>query len=136
MSDIGFDDIGGAVSKRDLKIYWLVDVSGSMAGDKIATVNRAIKVCIDPLRANADENHEAQMYVRAMKFSDEAQWHTGETKIEDFQWRDLDADGWTATGAALKLMAQEPTEEKMGKRAIPPVIILMSDGESCNKSLY
>jgi uncharacterized protein YegL len=76
MSNIGFDDIGGTVSKRALKIYWLVDVSGSMAGDKIATVNRAIRACIDPLKDAADDNHEAQMYVRAMKFSYGAQWHT------------------------------------------------------------
>ena len=130
MSDIGFDDIGGSVSKRSLKIYWLVDVSNSMAGDKIATVNRAIKVCIDPLKDAAEDNHEAQMYVRAMKFSNGAQWHTAETKIEDFQWRDLDVEGWTDTGEALKLMAKELTVEKMGQRALPPVIILMSDGEA------
>ena len=130
MSNIGFDDIGGAVSKRALKIYWLVDVSGSMTGDKIATVNRAIKACIDPLKDAADDNHEAQMYVRAMKFSCGASWHTTETKIEDFQWHDLEADGWTDTGAALKLMAQELSVERMGQRALPPVIILMSDGEA------
>jgi uncharacterized protein YegL len=129
-SDIGFDEIGGAVSKRALKVYWLVDVSGSMFGDKIATVNRAIKACIKPLQDVADDNHEAQMYVRAMKFSTGAKWHTGETKIEDFQWHDLDIDGWTDTGAALKLMAQELTVDKMGQRALPPVIILISDGEA------
>jgi uncharacterized protein YegL len=130
MADIGFDDIGGAVSKRDLKIYWLVDVSGSMMGDKIATVNRAIKACIEPLRDAADDNHEAQMFVRAMKFSVGAQWHTVETKIEDFVWHDLDVNGWTETGEAMKLMAQELTLEKMGQRALPPVIILISDGEA------
>jgi len=130
MSSIGFDDIGGAVSKRALKIFWLVDVSGSMDGDKIATVNRAIRACIDPLLREAEDNPEAQMYVRAMKFSIGAQWHTNETKIEDFEWHDLIADGWTDTGAALKLMAQELSIERMGQRALPPVIILMSDGEA------
>jgi len=130
MSDTGFDELGGKVSKRALKIYWLVDVSGSMAGDKVATVNRAIKACIDPLKDAAEDNPEARMYVRAMKFSNGAQWHTGETEIEQFQWHDLDADGWTDTGAALKLMAEELTPEKMGSRALPPVIILMSDGEA------
>jgi len=128
--DIGFDELGEPVSKRALKVYWLVDVSGSMSGDKIATVNRAIRECIKPMQNEAEDNPEAQMYVRAMKFSSGAQWHTAETKIEDFQWYDLDIDGWTDTGAALKLMAQELTIEKMGERALPPVIILMSDGEA------
>jgi uncharacterized protein YegL len=126
----GFDEIGGAVSKRSLKIYWLVDVSWSMSGDKIATVNRAIKACIQPLIDAAEDNHEAQMFVRAMKFSVGAQWHTSETKIEDFKWYDLETNGYTETGAALRLMSEELTVEKMGNRALPPVIILMSDGEA------
>jgi len=129
----GFDEIGGAVSKRALKIYWLVDVSGSMDGEKIATVNRAIKACIQPLIDAAEDNHEAQMFVRAMKFSVGAQWHTSETKIEDFKWYDLNANGYTDTGAALRLMAEELSVEKMGNRALPPVIILMSDGEATDE---
>jgi uncharacterized protein YegL len=130
MSNIGFDEIGGAVSKRTLKIYWLVDVSKSMTGSKIDTVNRAIRSCIKPLIDAVDDNHEAQMYVRAMKFSYGAQWHTNETKIEDFQWLDLECYSITDTGAAMKLMAQELTIEKMGQRALPPVIILLSDGRA------
>jgi uncharacterized protein YegL len=128
MSSVGFDDVGGVASKRSLKIYWLVDISTSMSGDKIATVNRAIKACIDPLKDAADDNHEAQMYVRALKFSDGAYWHTSETEIENFKWHDLDVNGWTDTGAALRLMAEELAVERMGQRALPPVIILMSDG--------
>lgn len=127
---MGFDEIGSAVSKRDLKIYWLVDVSYSMSGEKIATVNRAIKACIQPLRDAAEDNPEAKMVVRAMKFSVGAQWHTSETPIEDFIWYDLETNGYTDTGAALKLMATELNMETMGNRALPPVIILMSDGEA------
>ena len=127
---MGFDEIGSAVSKRDLKIYWLVDTSHSMSGEKIATVNRAIKACIQPLRDAAEDNPEAKMLVRAMKFGIGAQWHTTETPIEDFVWYDLDTNGYTDTGAALKLMASELTMEQMGGRALPPVIILLSDGEA------
>ena len=124
-----FGELGGAVSKRELKIYWLVDVSGSMHGDKIATVNRAIKAVIPELSDVSDENPEVQMYVRAMKFGTGAQWHTNETKIEDFKWHDITTSGVTHMGAAMRLMAQELTPEKMGQRAIPPVLILISDGE-------
>ena len=127
---IGFDEIGSAVSKRDLKIYWLIDTSYSMNGEKIATVNRAIKACIAPLRDAAEDNPEANMVVRAMKFSVGAQWHTPETHIDNFVWYDLDTNGYTDTGAALKLMANELSMETMGNRALPPVIILMSDGEA------
>ena len=127
---MGFDEIGSAVSKRDLKIYWLVDTSYSMSGEKIATVNRAIKACIQPLKDAAEDNPEAKMFVRAMKFSVGAAWHTSETPIEDFIWYDLDTNGYTDTGAALRLMSDELSMEKMGNRALPPVIILLSDGEA------
>jgi len=130
MTSSDFDELGGAVSKRALKIYWLVDVSISMSGDKIATVNRAIKAVIPDIQSEAEDNPTVKTYARVMKFSNGAQWHTSETEIEKFQWIDLFVDGRTDTGAALKLMAQELTIEKMGKRAIPPVIILMSDGDA------
>ena len=129
-NDNAFEGIGGAVSKRVLKIFWLVDISGSMIGDKIATVNRAIKAILPELQEASGENPEIQMYVRAMKFGSGAQWHTNETKIDDFKWHDLSVSGVTDMGAALKMMAQELTPERMGRRAIPPVLILMSDGEA------
>jgi uncharacterized protein YegL len=129
MAENGFGELGGTVSKRELKIYWLVDVSGSMSGEKIAVVNRAIKAVIPELKDASDDNPEIQMFVRAMKFGNGAEWHTGETKVTDFKWNDLNANGITDMGAAFRLMAQELTPERMGGRAIPPVLILISDGE-------
>ena len=130
VSGNGFGEITHAISQRILKIYWLIDVSKSMQGAKIAAVNRAIKAAIPMLISEAEEQPTIQTRVRAMKFSSNAVWHTNEAKIEDFEWYDLDVEGLTSTGAALKLMAEELTVEKMGKRAIPPVLILMSDGEA------
>jgi len=131
MSNGDFVGIGGAPSKRNLKIYWLVDVSGSMAdGGKITELNRAIRVCIPELVTAAEDNVEIATFVRAMKFSNEATWHTGETKIADFKWNDLSAYGLTSTGAALRLLAEELDIEKMGKRNLPPVCILISDGDA------
>ena len=131
MANDTFGEIGGAVSKRELKIFWLVDISGSMQGDKIATVNRAIKAVIPELKDASEENPEIQMYVQAMKFGSGAYWHnTSAIKIEEYKWSDLTVGGVTDMGGALRLMAQELTPEKMGQRAIPPVLILMSDGEA------
>ena len=126
-----FSGIGESVQKRALKIYWLVDTSGSMSENgKITELNRAIRVCIPEIRDAADENVEVETYLRALKFSTEAMWHTGETKVADFSWTDLAAGGLTATGAALRLMAQELSMDRMGKRNLPPVLILISDGEA------
>jgi len=126
-----FAGIGESVQKRELKIYWLVDTSGSMAENgKITELNRAIRVCIPEIRDAAEENVEVETYLRALKFSTEAMWHTGDTKVNDFSWMDLSAGGLTATGAALRLMAEELSMDAMGKRNLPPVLILISDGEA------
>ncbi|MCL1987880.1 MAG: VWA domain-containing protein [Firmicutes bacterium] len=120
------------VSKRILRLYWLVDVSASMSGKKIGEVNYAITEVIPDLQDEAAKNYTVQMNVRAMKFGKGAAWHTSETKIENFEWTYVDADApRTDTGAALALMAEELTEENLGAgRGLPPVIILMSDGEA------
>jgi len=131
MSYCGFDEIDGMIARRVLKLYWLIDVSGSMADDKIASVNRAIRECIVLVREAAEEHPEIEMYMRIMRFSCKAQWHTVETKIEEFEWSDLVIGGDCRNiGVALKLMAQELTIEKMGKRVLPPVIILVTGGEA------
>ncbi|GHU58406.1 hypothetical protein AGMMS49975_24980 [Clostridia bacterium] len=126
------EDFGGltqAISQRALKVYWLIDNSGSMYGKKMATVNQAIKDCIDPMRDANKENVEIKMLVRAVTFETTAKWHVAqETDINDFKWTDVVTGGLTATGAALRLVAEEMRFEKMGERALPPLIILMSDG--------
>jgi len=126
-----FAGIGESVQKRALKIYWIVDTSGSMSENgKITELNRAIRVCIPEIRDAAEENVEVETYLRALKFSNEALWHTGDTKVADFSWSDLAAGGLTATGAALRLLAEELDMDKMGRRNLPPVLILISDGEA------
>ncbi|MCL1988205.1 MAG: VWA domain-containing protein [Firmicutes bacterium] len=124
--------IGGGVSKRELKIFWLIDVSGSMAIDgKMTAVNRAIKAVIPELQSSAEDFPDIQTYVQAMKFGNGAEWHNSSAeKIESYVWREIDAEqAVTDMGAAMQLLAHELTEEKLGKKAIPPVIILLSDGQ-------
>jgi uncharacterized protein YegL len=54
----------------------------------------------------ADENPNALVLVRAIKFSNGAQWHISQpTQIQDFKWSDLNADGVTDLGKALRLLA-------------------------------
>ena len=58
-----------------------------------------------------------------------ALWHVETpTAVDDFVWNDLEAYGRTDLGAAIRLLSLELTPEKMGRRALPPVIVLLSDG--------
>ena len=122
---------GGELATRPLHFIWIADCSGSMAVDgKIQSLNTAIKEAISHMQDVADENPNAQVLVRAVKFSDGAQWHVSQpTDIADFKWDDLEAGGVTAMGMALGIVADQLRIPPMTDRALPPVLVLISDGQ-------
>ena len=121
---------GGELASRPLHFFWLVDCSGSMYGEKIGTVNHAIQSTIPEMADAAKDNPNAQLMVRTLKFSTGASWVTpNPVNIEDFAWNDLDAGGVTDLGKAFELLAGQLTIPPMTDRALPPVIVLLSDGQ-------
>lgn len=121
---------GGALAKRPLQFIWIADCSGSMSGKKIESLNFAIRETVKPMQDVADENPNGEVFVRAIRFSDGAQWHLAQpTEIHNFRWTDLDADGVTDMGKALSLAADALKTENMPQRGLPPVLILITDGQ-------
>ena len=122
---------GGELSTRPLHFIWLADCSGSMGVDgKIQALNNAIREAIPHMRQVADENPNAKVLVRAIRFSSGAQWHIATpTEVTNFNWSDLTSDGVTDLGRALTMLADELTVASMGDRALPPVLVLLSDGQ-------
>jgi len=123
-------EIGGPLGRRPLHFVWLADCSGSMdERGKIQSLNTAIREVIPHMQKEARDNPEARVMVRAIKFSDGAQWHVAQaTPVEDFKWTDLGAGGLTAMGAALRMLADQLKMPPMEKRGLPPVLVLVSDG--------
>jgi uncharacterized protein YegL len=120
---------GGPIASRPLHFIWILDCSGSMAGDKIQTLNFAIHEALPAMRDTAAENPNAQVLVRAVTFSDGARWHVGTaTVVADFKWADVTPGGVTDMGAALALVAEQLRIPPMTDRALPPVLVLISDG--------
>lgn len=121
---------GGELATRPLHFFWVVDCSGSMYGEKIGAVNHAIQSTIPDMVDAANDNPNAQLLVRTLKFSTGASWvTTNPVNIEDFTWEDLDADGVTDLGKAFDMLAAQLTIPPMSDRALPPVIVLLSDGQ-------
>ena len=121
---------GNELAHRPLHVIFITDCSGSMSADgKIQTLNTAIKEAIPHMQDAAKTNPTAQVFVRAIKFSDGASWHITSTSVDQFQWKDLDADGRTDMGKALEMVSDELTIPPMPDRALPPVLILVSDGQ-------
>lgn len=122
---------GGELGRRPLHIIWILDTSGSMSGQgKIQQLNLACREALPHLCQAASENPFAEVLVRVVTFSDGAQWHVPTpTSLNDFTWTDLTAVGSTAMGQALRLVAQALDEQQIGPRALPPVLVLVSDGQ-------
>ncbi len=97
---------------------------------KIQALNQSIREALPHMKKAAEDNPHAQGLVRAIKFSNGAQWHVAApTPVADFQWADLSADGVTDLGKALKMVADELKTPPMPQRALPPVLVLITDGE-------
>lgn len=120
---------GGEVASRPLHFFWVVDCSGSMMGDKIATANFAIKDAIPGMRSAAEENPNAQLLIRTLKFETGATWITpNPVPVEDFEWEPLEIGALTSMGLAFDMLADQLEMPPMSEKALPPVIVLLSDG--------
>ena len=93
---------GGELATRPIHFFWVVDCSGSMYGEKIGIVNNTIQECIPEMRSAADNNPNAQLLIRALL---------------------------TELGKAFDLLAAQLSIPPMPERALPPVIVLLSDGQ-------
>jgi uncharacterized protein YegL len=121
---------GGRLARRVLHFFFLLDCSGSMSvGGKIEALNNAIREAMPHMRRVAADNPNAEVLVRALAFSDGARWIVRDpTPVEHFTWTDVTAGGLTDLGAALLLVADQLRMPPMETRALPPVLVLVSDG--------
>lgn len=124
----------GGMPRKLLPIIYVIDTSGSMAGDRIAAVNEAMRDTVGVLKDVSAKNPSAELKIGILKYATSAEWITknGLVYIEDYYWNDLGAAGLTDLGAALaelnnKLSRNEFLSSDVGFKA--PVIIFMSDGK-------
>lgn len=119
------------LSTRPLHFIFMADCSGSMAmHGRIQALNQAIREALPHMKRAARDNPHVEVLVRALRFSTGASWHLGTpTPLADFHWVDLTADGTTDLGQALILVADELKSPPMPPRALPPVLVLITDGE-------
>lgn len=101
-----------------------------MRGKKIATLNQAIREALPEVQKAVAAYPQVDIQMRAIKFSDDASWHVGPdpVPVADFVWPELETSGLTATAKAIRLLEAELSIERMPRRGLPPVCILISDG--------
>ena len=117
------------LARRQLQVVLMLDCSGSMRGDRIASLSYALRTALPDLKEAAVDNPEVDVRVRVLAFGSAPHWlTTGAVPVDDLVWPDLHADGHTAMGAALKMVADTLAEDAAATRQLPPVLVLASDG--------
>lgn len=128
MSSVPFDPSKFTAPKaKPLPVILLLDVSGSMSGEKIRNLNDAVR---DMLEDFSDtENGETEIHVAIITFGLQVKLHQPLTSASTIHWQDLSADGMTPLGTALQ-MAKAMLEDKdiVPSRAYRPTVVLVSDG--------
>ena len=113
-------------ARRALHVVFCVDCSGSMAGDRIAAVNDALRSAVPAMRAAAEDNAEIELFVRALAFADKPEWRVAEPATGE--GIDLVAGGETNMGLALRELADALSSGRLTGPQAPPVLILICDG--------
>jgi uncharacterized protein YegL len=122
---------GGGISRRPLHLIIIADCSGGMKGEKIQALNYAIADMLAQLAIWDRAQEQAQVFVRAVAFATEAQWHiAAPTPVVELRWRPLQPvqRGLTNMGAAFQLVADALAPGRIERRALRPALLLITDG--------
>lgn len=118
-------------AKKSMTIFFLIDVSGSMKGTKIGSLNGTMEELLPSLIGVGEASTDVKIAI--MKFSTDVEWVTPEpVRIEEYQyWNRLEAEGLTFMGDAfLELSKKLSRSSFLNSPSISfaPVIFLLSDG--------
>jgi uncharacterized protein YegL len=108
-------------SARRARVFFCIDCSGSMAGDRIEAVNDALRSTLKALPSAAESFADVEICVRVLAFADKPEWRESPS-ADGFL---LVAGGETNMGAALRELGAALA---CGAAVHPPAIILISDG--------
>lgn len=109
--------------KKKLPIIFLIDSSGSMAGDKITTLNNSIRNMLISL----SDIEEYNICVSLISYATDAHLVYDSIDLHSFQWSDILAEGKSNFAEALILLSK--VIEKIDfENSLYPEIIIISDG--------
>jgi len=115
-----------------MTLFFLIDTSGSMEGNKIGAVNDAVVNVLPMLDEISQTNPDAEIKVAALEFSSGTKWLYTEPKLaSEFVWQDVRAGGLTSLGAACAELSSKLSRSgymQAASGSFAPAIILLSDG--------
>jgi len=120
-------DLVKSAPVRFLPLILMVDTSGSMEGEKIKAMNRAVREMLKEFCAG---EIPSEIHVAVIAFGgDTARLHIPLQLAKQIQWGDMVADGGTPMGAAMILAAQLIEDRAVVPGScFRPTVVLISDG--------
>ena len=117
---------------RRLPVYLLLDTSGSMYREPIEAVKNGVQVLVSTLRQDPYALETA--YLSVITFDSSAKQVAPLTELSTFQMPNIEANGCTALGEALTLLANRVGSEVTKTTADvkgdwKPLVFIMTDGE-------
>ncbi len=122
-----------AVARRTMTIFFLIDVSWSMRGYKIDTVNQALAETIPLIQEISAENADAEIMIAILTYGTTADWLIEPSSVMDLKCPTITTGGQTNLKDAyikLKEMLLQQDSHTSGAGCYAPVFILMADGGS------
>ncbi|GAB6091564.1 vWA domain-containing protein [Spirochaeta dissipatitropha] len=123
-----FDPSKFTVTKaRPIPVILLLDGSGSMHGEKITALNKAVHEMIESFKGESQKETEIQVAV--ITFGGDVKLSLPLTSVAEISNPMLQANGGTPMGAALA-MAKAMIEDKetIPSKGYRPTVVLVSDG--------
>lgn len=117
---------------RRLPVYFLIDCSGSMAGEPISAMEMGLRALVEDLKN--DPQALDTIWISIISFSTAAELLVPLTDIAEFNAPDIEASGTTALGEAMELLSERIQEEVRQTTASQkgdwkPMVFVFTDGE-------
>lgn len=116
---------------RELVVFFLIDTSGSMDGDRIGAVNTAIEEALPEMRNIGGNDSNIMFAPLTFGMGVKWVWPDGPKSVETASWSRIRADGMTPMGAAFRELNVKMSKSGFMKRpslSYSPVVFLLTDG--------
>ena len=118
--------------RRVIPVFFLLDTSGSMFGERIAALNESMRYMLEAFMHESFTESGREIRVSVLQMSSACHWVTHPpTPVEDIYWEDLQAYGLSSFGAAFRELEHQLNRNAMfPNNEIPgrPVVVFMADG--------
>ena len=121
-------------NSKVMKLFFIIDTSPSMGGERITAVNNAMREVVEELKKLDASQSVASFEIAVLTFNSTAEWHCRPTPIQGYQYVPLEPQTRTLTyyGEAFRVLNEGMTRADLMRHTGPmasPYIFFLTDGQ-------